>query len=161
MELRELVRSTDRRWRIGLLNGPNMPNLGQRDKAVYGTISSMDALAKYFRDACDALGVELAAEVCSNYEGDILTWIHAEGPQLDGIVANPAGLTAFGESTRHALAEAGCPFVEVHFANLARTGLQSRFTATAAGLCFGLREHSYAAGLLALVATLDDAAVAG
>ena len=54
------VRSTDRRWRIGLLNGPNMPNLGHRDKAVYGTISSMDALVKYFGDACDALGVDLA-----------------------------------------------------------------------------------------------------
>jgi 3-dehydroquinate dehydratase-2 len=161
MEVREVVRSTGRRWRIGLLNGPNMPNLGHRDQAVYGTISSMEALVKYFGDVCDALGVELAAQVCSNYEGDILTWIHAEGPQLDGIVANPAGLTAFGEATRHALAEAGCPFVEVHFANLARTGLQSRFTATAAGLCFGLREHSYAAGLLALVATLDDDAVAG
>jgi 3-dehydroquinate dehydratase-2 len=158
MELREVVRSTDRRWRIGLLNGPNMPNLGNRDKAVYGAISSMGALVKYFRDVCEGLGVELAAEVCSNYEGDILTWIHAEGPQLDGIVANPAGLTAFGEATRHALAEAGCPFVEVHFGNLARTGLQSRFTATAAGLCYGLREHSYAAGLLALVGILDDAA---
>ncbi|MBS1895029.1 MAG: hypothetical protein JST59_27335, partial [Actinobacteria bacterium] len=69
-----------------------------------------------------------------------------------------------GEATRHALVDSGKPYVEVHFANLSRhiatidptAQLRSRFTHSAAGVSFGLRQYSYAGALLGLALALDD-----
>jgi len=139
-----------------MINGPNMPNLGHRDKNVYGDVSSMAELVKRVERLCEELGATLRAHVCSNSEAEILDWIHATSSTLDGLIVNPAGLTTFGEATRHALEETGRPFVEVHFGNVARRGVQSRFSRTAAGVCFGLRRHSYAAAVVGLIGALDN-----
>lgn len=154
-DLLHCLRSTDQRWRIGMLNGPNMPNLGHRDRVVYGDLESMAALVNRISQLCDGLGVDLAADFCSNSEGEILTWIHAEVPGLDGIIVNPAGSTLFGESIRHALSETLVPFIEVHFANIARRNIDSRFTSTAVGICHGMRRHSYSAAIIGMVGMLD------
>ena len=103
----------------------------------------------------DALGVTLET-FASNHEGDIVEWLHREGAALDGVLINPAGLTSFGLSTVHALEDTGLPVVEVHFANLERRALTSLFTPAVAGVCHGLRRHSYSAGLIGLVGLLDD-----
>lgn len=144
-----------------MINGPNMPNLGRRDPRVYGTVKDIGELVARVERLCEALGVTLRENICSNSEAEILGWIHERGPGLDGIVINPAGLTTFGEATRHALEETGRPFVEVHFGNIARRGVESRFSSTAAGVCFGLRRHSYAAGVVALVGALDGDDIGG
>lgn len=152
----EALRSGRRQWRIGMINGPNMPNLGRRDPAVYGSVESMEDLERRVAGVCEGLGVSLAGSVCSNSEADILGWIHANTANLEGLVVNPAGLTTFGEATRHALQESRVPFVEVHFGNIARRQVESRFTATSAGACFGLKRHSYTAAVVALVGALDS-----
>lgn len=154
--------SGSRRWRIAVINGPNMPNLGQRDPKIYGPIRSLADLEQLVETFADTLGVEVV-QYSSNHEGDILEFIHHA--DVAAFVINPAGLTTYGEATRHALADSGRPYVEVHFANTARhfdavssggEPLRSRFTYTAAGLVMGLRQYSYLGGLLALCLALDD-----
>jgi 3-dehydroquinate dehydratase-2 len=50
----------------------------------------------------------------------------------------------------------------VHLAKVAPgAGLSSRFTHTAAGVCMGLRHHSYAGALVGLALALDDPAFLG
>lgn len=156
-------RSTDTRWRIGVIDGPNMVNLGRRDKGTYGEIDSYESLRQLTQRTGDELDVEVT-NLVTNHEGDILDWIHTRTAELDGWVVNPAGLTTYGEATRHALEESRKPYVEVHFANTVKhfakvsphVRLESRFTSTAVGLCMGMRQYSYVAALVSLVMALDD-----
>lgn len=150
------IRSGDRRWRIGLISGPNMPNLERRERARFGDVGSLVDLENRVRGLAEALGVELTRMIASNHEGDILDWLHSRTDDLDGLLINPAGLTWTGEATRQALYETGLPAVEVHFAKPHGSGRPSIFGDVAVGTCQGLRKHSYTAALVALVAMLDD-----
>lgn len=150
-------------WRIALIDGPNMPNLGARDQAIYGPIRSIGDLHALAGRFAQQLGLDLRT-MTSNHEGEILEFVHATASEVDGYVINPAGLTTYGEATRHALADSGRPYVEVHFANLARhmehisgaRRLESRFTKSAVGLVMGMRQYGYLGALLSLALALDD-----
>jgi len=152
------------RWCVAVINGPNMPNLGQRDRQIYGTIHSLADLEDVVTRAAEVLGLDVV-QYSSNHEGDILAFIHSSASQVDAYVINPAGLTTYGEATRHALVDSQRPYIEVHFANTMRhfdavsaggQRLESRFTYTATGLVMGLRQYSYLGAMLALSLALDD-----
>jgi 3-dehydroquinate dehydratase-2 len=157
-----------RRWAIAVIDGPNMPNLGARDQAIYGPIRSIDELQASVRAFGETLGVDVRC-MTSNHEGEILEFIHATAGQVDGYLINPAGLTTYGEATRHALSDTTKPYVEVHFSNLAvhleavsgSRPLESRFTKSATGLVMGLRQYSYIGALVALALSLDDPSFLG
>jgi len=140
-------------WRIALLNGLNMTNLGHRDKNVYGTIGSLQELEDLVGDAGELFGGQVVA-FHSNHEGDLVDFIESDD-SFDGYLVNPGGLWAFGEPTRLALSQTGKPVVEVHFANIFATGHRSTFTQSAAGTAMGFRHHGYLGALAALVATLS------
>lgn len=158
-------RSGRRALQLALIDGPNMPNLGNRNKRVYGPVESISALHSWVTGVAKDLGVTLET-MTSNHEGDILDFIHTSAQRADGYLLNPAGLTTTGEPTRHALEESGRPWVEIHFANISAPpwsarGLpggpwESNFTRSATGLTMGLRHHSYVGALVALVSALDD-----
>lgn len=159
------ARSGTRTFLITVIDGPNMPNLGNRNKRVYGPIASIEALQNYVKDIGAGLGIVIEA-LASNHEGDILDAIHRSALRSDAYILNPAGLTKTGEPTRHALEETGKPWVEVHFSNISAPpwsgrGLpggpwESNFTRSATGMSMGLRHHSYLGALVALVSALDD-----
>ncbi len=140
-----------------------MRNLGARDQGIYGPIASIESLHALVSGFADSLGVSLET-MSSNHEGAILEFIHESAPRVDGYMINPAGLTTYGEATRHALVDTGRPYAEVHFSNLAVhleaisgvNRLESRFTKSATGLAMGFRQYSYLGGLLMLVLGLDD-----
>jgi len=155
-EVLDAIRSGRRRWRIGLINGPNMLHLEKREHDRFGSVGTIKDLENRVQSLAGALGVEIEKSVVSNHEGEILDWIQTQTDDLDGLLINPAGLTWTGEATRHALYDSGLPVVEVHFANPARRGKPSIFTDSVVGTCQGLRKHSYTAALVALVAMLDD-----
>jgi 3-dehydroquinate dehydratase-2 len=162
-ELGALRGAEARRWRIAVIDGPNMPNLGRRDAGIYGKVASLADLQGFVAEVAAGVGVEIEP-FTSNHEGDILEFIHSSAERVDGYLINPAGLTFPGEATRHALVDSRRPYVEVHFSNLSRhiatvdptAQLRSRFTHSAAGLSMGLRQYSYAGAVLALALALDD-----
>ncbi len=146
-----------------------MPNLGRRDKGIYGPIKSLNDLQTLVRAFGDEIGVAVEC-FASNHEGAILDFIHGSAETTDAYIINPAGLTTYGEATRHALVDTGRPYVEVHFANTARhfrsvsgdaEPPRSKFTFSATGVVMGLRQYSYLGALLALSLGLDDAAFLG
>ncbi|WP_262908282.1 3-dehydroquinate dehydratase [Brevibacterium zhoupengii] len=152
--MQPLETNHDARWRIALLNGLNMSNLGNRDKNVYGTVTSLQELESLVADSGQLVGATINP-YHSNHEGDLVDFVEAD-TTYDGYLINPGGLWAFGEPTRIALTETGKPFVEVHFANIFATGNRSTFTQTAAGTAMGFRHHGYIGALVALVSALEE-----
>lgn len=158
-------RVSDKRYKIAIIEGPNQTNQGNRSKKVYGKLGSLDELLKLQADAGERFGVEIVPFV-SNFEGEILKFIHESASEVDAYIVNPAGLTQFGIPTLHALYETHRPFVELHMANIEAQPTHPRgipigpwksaFTPHAHGLFMGLREYTYVGTLLSLVLALDD-----
>jgi 3-dehydroquinate dehydratase-2 len=158
------LRDSTRQYRFAFINGPNMGQLGKREGAIFGPVSSLEQLNGMVDDFASEIGVSVT-HFQSDAESEILHFIHETGSSVDGYLINPAGLTYFGLATRDALLDTGVPYVEVHFANLSvwkqntapgRSELQSMFTHTAAGIFEGMRHYGYFAGVLALALALDD-----
>lgn len=142
--------------RIGVLHGPNLNLLGQRDPARYGrwTLAEID-------DALENRARELGAEVepfQSNHEGALVDHVQARSAELDGWVVNAAALTHTSVALRDAFEACGRPFVEVHLSNVhareefRRTSLLSDL---ALGVVVGFRERSYLFGLEGLIRHLQ------
>jgi 3-dehydroquinate dehydratase-2 len=150
------IRRGRRRWRIALLNGLNMTNLGRRDPHIYGTIDSLAALEDLVARTGNRLGVDVVA-FHSNDEGALVDFVEKHD-DLDAYLINPGGLWAYGEPTRIALEQTGKPVVEVHFANIRATGEHSTFTKSVSGTVMGFRHHGYLGALVALILRLDASA---
>ena len=84
-------RSSKRHHRLVVIDGPNMSNLGARNKRVYGSISSLEDLQNFCKDFASSLGVTVTT-FASNYEGAILEFIHGSAQTADAYIINPAGV---------------------------------------------------------------------
>jgi 3-dehydroquinate dehydratase-2 len=133
--------------RILLLSGPNLGMLGQRDPAVYGTLT-LDELVTLARGAAEAQGAELVHEQ-HDAEGALVAAVHrvATGATLaDAIVINAGALTHYGLSLRDALEIATVPKVELHLSNThAREEFRhvSVLTGVCDGVIAGFGAHGY------------------
>ena len=99
-----------------ILNGPNLNLLGQRQPEVYGR----ETLADVERD-CAGLAAELGLEarfLQSNWEGQIVDWIHEGRAGAAAIVINPGALTHTSVAILDALNAFEGPVIEVHISNV-------------------------------------------
>jgi 3-dehydroquinate dehydratase-2 len=100
-----------------VLNGPNLNRLGLREPGVYGEQTLED-----LERQCEAWGAELGVAVTcrqSNFEGQLLEWIHeAQEQGFTGVVINPGALTHYSYALRDAIAGQPLPVVEVHISNV-------------------------------------------
>lgn len=154
--LTKLFRTRDVNWQIGLINGPNMPNLINRSPEWYGPSQTIQQLEERVVGLGTALGVTVKS-MHTNFDGELLEWLHnnAFGGKLHGIIINPAGVNVYGEHVRHCLEDTGLPFIEAHFGNIVARGLNTVFSGTATGVCHGMRRYSYVAAMVGLIGMLD------
>jgi 3-dehydroquinate dehydratase-2 len=137
-----------------VLNGPNLDLLGRREPAIYGT----DTLADV-RGRLESLAAELGC-TCdvrqTNYEGQLVEWLHEAWETADGVILNPAALTHYSYAVRDAVAAIEPPVLELHISNIhARESFRtSVITAVAAGMICGLGTAGYGLALRALVEAL-------
>jgi 3-dehydroquinate dehydratase II len=145
--------------RVLVLNGPNLGRLGKREPSVYGTATYADLL-----DLCKRTGQELGFDVDvrqTDYEGELVTWIHEACDNATPVVLNAAALTHYSYALMDAVKMRTAPLVEVHISNLAaREGFrhQSVITGVATGIIAGFGFQSYVLALRALAAELDAGA---
>lgn len=136
---------------ILVLNGPNLNLLGQREPDVYGQATLADLEAACIRWG-KVLGLEVACHQ-SNYEGQLLDWLHAaESEGVQGIVLNPGGLTHTSVALRDAVSGIVPPVIEVHLSNVhARETFRhhSYVSAVCWGTVAGLGFAGYRAALVA------------
>jgi 3-dehydroquinate dehydratase-2 len=141
--------------RIGVLHGPNLNTLGQREPEVYGstTLAAIDAMIV---ESASAAGAEVTS-FQSNLEGALVDWIQAEASQVTGWVVNAAGFTHSSVALRDALVASGHPFVEVHISNVfAREEFRhhSVLADVALGVVTGFGPESYVLGMRGLLTHL-------
>ncbi|GAA5435571.1 type II 3-dehydroquinate dehydratase [Deinococcus aquaticus] len=100
-----------------VLNGPNLNRLGLREPGVYGSQTLED-----LERQCESWGAELGTSVTcrqSNYEGQLIEWIHeAQEQGFSGVVINPGALTHYSYALRDAIAGQPLPVIEVHISNV-------------------------------------------
>ena len=101
---------------IYILNGPNLNLLGKRQPEIYGRETLADVQAN-----CEALAGELGLAVRflqSNWEGQIIDWIHQARDEGGGIVINPGAFTHTSVAILDALNAFDGPVLEVHISNV-------------------------------------------
>ena len=141
--------------KIGVLHGPNLNLLGQREPEVYGreTLADID---RRIQAEATRLGVEVEC-FQSNSEGGLIDAVQRMGRTADGFLVNAGGYTHTSVALRDALTGVGLPYVEVHLSNLAaREPFRhtSLLAGTALGAIMGFGGTSYILGLNGLVTRL-------
>ncbi len=101
---------------IYILNGPNLNLLGSRQPEIYGA----DTLADVER-ACTAVAATAGVGVKllqTNWEGQMIDWIHEARQAACGIVINPGAWTHTSVAILDALNTFEGPVIECHISNV-------------------------------------------
>lgn len=144
------------KFKVLVLNGPNLNMLGKREPKVYGGLSLADIEASLTQQA-DKLSVELDC-FQSNAEHLLIDKIHQAFENVDFIVINPAAFTHTSYALRDALLSVNIPFIEVHISNVhAREAFRkhSCLSDKAHGVICGLGTQGYSYALDAAVQWLN------
>ena len=96
------LRQSARRWIIEVIAGPNMKHLGRRDRRLFGDIASFVELHEKIESFGAVLGVEARVFV-SDYEGEILEWVHRSAAIADAYIVDPGALATVSRGCPHAL----------------------------------------------------------
>lgn len=143
---------------ILVLHGPNLNLLGTREPDLYGIRTLADIDASLCAQAKEE-GFQLRV-FQSNHEGQLVDLIQEHGPQVRGVLINPAALTHTSIALRDALLGVGVPVVEVHLSNIHRREpfrRRSYLADVAVGQVTGFGADSYRLGLDALMGHLRRA----
>jgi 3-dehydroquinate dehydratase II len=143
-------------WRVEVMHGVNLDQLGRRDPRLYGTLTLAELERQIERDA-QALG--LATRFFhTNHEGDFVERLHALRGEADAILLNPGAWTHYAWAIRDALEIAGLPALEIHLSDVASRERWRR-TSVIGELCFatisGRGPDGYREALALLRAELD------
>lgn len=119
-ELANLLREEKKeilKWKVWVINGPNLNFLGIREPEIYGT-QSYSNLIQYVKEEGRKLGIEVRC-LQSNWEGQLIDWLQeAYGEKVDAIIINPGALTHYSYSLRDAISSIQIPSVEVHLSEI-------------------------------------------
>ncbi|MEW6774352.1 MAG: type II 3-dehydroquinate dehydratase [Bacteroidota bacterium] len=100
--------------KIGILNGPNLNALGQREKNIYGNISFEDYLSE-LKKCFDDVEINYFQ---SNIEGVLIDKLQEWNQTQDGIVINAGAYTHTSIAIADCLAYLKVPVIEVHISNI-------------------------------------------
>jgi 3-dehydroquinate dehydratase-2 len=118
---------------VEVLNGVNLDQLGNRDPALYGTLTLPELEAMVEQEG-NALGLEVRC-FQTNHEGAYVERLHGARGVAAGLVLNPGAWTHYSWAIRDALEIAGAPAIEVHLSD-PTSREQWRRLSVLDGLCF-------------------------
>jgi 3-dehydroquinate dehydratase-2 len=143
------------RYRIEVMHGVNLDQLGRRDPLLYGTLT-LPQLERQIEEHASTL--ELATSFFhTNHEGAFVEHLHSLR-QADAILLNPGSWTHYAWGIRDALEIAGLPALEIHLSDIENREPWRRVSVIRE-LCFatisGLGPDGYRDALLRLREELD------
>ena len=103
-------------YRVAVMHGANVDQLGRRDPELYGTLTLAE-LERQIED--DATRLELEVSFFhTNYEGAFIEHLHALRGRADAILLNPGAWTHYAWAIRDALEIAALPALEIHLSDI-------------------------------------------
>jgi 3-dehydroquinate dehydratase-2 len=139
-----------------VLNGPNLGRLGSREPEIYGTATYAELEALCVRGGAE-LGLKVQVRQ-SEYEGQLIEWLHEAASDATPVVLNAAALTHTSIALADACAMLTAPLIEVHISNVHKREEfrhHSYISAQATGVIVGLGPQGYVLALSWLAAYLD------
>ena len=136
------------KFKVLVLNGPNLNMLGKREPTIYGA-QTLDDIIKSLTAQAQASNITLS-HLQSNAEHLLIEAIHQAHQKIDFIIINPAAFTHTSVAIRDALLSVEIPFIEVHLSNVhARETFRhhSYLSDIATGIICGLGENGYSYAL--------------
>jgi 3-dehydroquinate dehydratase-2 len=104
------------KYKIIVINGPNLNLLGEREKEKYGDIS-LKKIETECLDFAAKNNIELTFKQ-SNIEGEIVSLIQECRNKYSGLIINAAGYTHTSVSILDALMVLKIPVIELHITNI-------------------------------------------
>lgn len=136
------------KFKVLVLNGPNLNMLGKREPEIYGA-QTLDKIISQLVVEAEQKAIELS-HLQSNAEHLLIDAIHQAYQKIDFIIINPAALTHTSVALRDALLSVAIPFIEVHLSNVhAREEFRhhSFLSDVAQGVICGLGTQGYSYAL--------------
>ncbi len=104
------------KFKVLVLNGPNLNMLGKREPGIYGSLT-LNNIIEDLNQRAEQLGLKLS-HMQSNAEHELIEEIHKAFENIDFIIINPAAFTHTSVALRDALLSVNIPFIEVHLSNV-------------------------------------------
>ncbi len=136
--------------KVGILNGPNLNLLGQREPEIYGA-EGFDNTLQNLRSDFPEIDIDYFQ---SNEEGALIDALHRMAAESQGIIINPAAFTHTSLALADAAKSVSCPIIEVHISNVySREGFRhkSYISPAVKGVITGLGLKGYELALRALI----------
>ncbi len=134
-----------------ILNGPNLNLLGERETAIYGTIT-FDSFLEKLKHRYSNISIDYQQ---FNIEGELIQAIHNANHLYNGIIINPGAFTHTSIALRDAIKAIDIPVVEVHISQvMAREPFRKRsyISAVSKGCIFGFGLNSYQLAIESFIA---------
>lgn len=141
---------------IYVLNGPNLNLLGRRQPQLYGAATLAD-IEGALRPRAERFGLRVEFRQ-TNYEGQLIDWVHEARENASAIIINAAGLTHTSVALLDALLAADLPIIEVHLTNIYKREPfrhHSYVSQAATGIICGMGAKGYELALDALAERLQ------
>jgi 3-dehydroquinate dehydratase II len=107
---------TVERYRVEVMHGVNLDQLGRRDPLLYGTLTLAELERRIEADAAE-LG--LATRFFhTNHEGAFVEHLHRLEGRADALLLNPGAWTHYAWAIRDALEIAALPALEIHLSDV-------------------------------------------
>lgn len=102
------------KYKICIVNGPNLNLLGKREPEIYGSKSFEDYLLEMKKRFPEVA----LSYFQSNHEGAIIDYLHEVGFENVGVVINPGAYAHYSYAIADAIRSIECPVVEVHISDI-------------------------------------------
>lgn len=136
--------------KIGIINGPNLNLLGNREPSIYGNIT----FENFLNDLSNTFNHIKIDYFQSNHEGFLIDKLHEWGFDYDGIILNAGAYTHTSIALADAIKAINTPVVEVHISNIhIRESFRNKsfIAPVASGSISGFGLNSYKLALYALI----------
>src|ERR1700678_1959576 len=103
-------------YRLEVMHGVNLDQLGYRDPLLYGTLT-LPELERQIGQAASVLGLGVGF-FHTNHEGEFIEHLHSLRGNTDAILLNPGSWTHYAWAIRDALEIVGVPALEIHLSDI-------------------------------------------
>ena len=120
-------------YRVEVMHGVNLDQLGHRDPLLYGTLTLAE-LERQIEQAASVMGLSVRF-FHTNHEGAFIEHLHSLRGNTDAILLNPGSWTHYAWAIRDALEIVGVPALEIHLSDIENREEWRRFSVIR-DLCF-------------------------